>query len=194
MASPGPCRVSLAVVWVVVMAVHQGPQPGIRGPRVPGEPGNNWGKCFGNCPHWGSKKLPPPPTGAQLVWPHPQPGRSALPPAPNRGAVRLVPTPTGEQPPAPQGAQGPKRHICLRPSVSGVSQTFETRCNRRRQAFSTRRLRLVGRTLQVCPLILCSRQESNSCTCAPDRTRAIDLYSRYAGSRCRWRMRGDFSL
>jgi hypothetical protein len=23
MASPGPCRVSLAVVWVVVMAVHQ---------------------------------------------------------------------------------------------------------------------------------------------------------------------------
>ena len=36
-----------------------------------------------------------------MVWPHPQPGRSALPPAPNRGAVRLVPTPTGEQSPRP---------------------------------------------------------------------------------------------
>ena len=53
-----------------------------------------------------------------MVWPHPQPGCSVLPPAPNWGAVRLVPTPTGEQPPAPQGAQGPKRHICLRPGVS----------------------------------------------------------------------------
>ena len=175
-----------------------------RGSGDPGYPGNP--------AITGAKVLVTAPTGDQKNYPHPQPGRSWFGPTPNRGAVRFPLRPTGAQcvwsPPPPGSkapaphegrcgsmwAQGPKRHICLRPGVSGVSQTFETRCNGRRQAFSTRRLRLVGRTLQVCPLILCSRQESNSCTCAPDRTCAIDLYSRYAGSRCRWRMRGDFSL
>ena len=34
-----------------------------------------------------------------MVCPHPQPGRSAPPPTPNRGAVRLVPTPTGSKAP-----------------------------------------------------------------------------------------------
>ena len=124
--------------------------------------------------------MAPPPTGAQCATPCAQPGRSAFGPHPHRGAA---PSPT-------RGGTGTKTTYLFAPGLPGVSQTFETRCNGRRQAFSTQRLRLVGRTLQVCPLILCSRQESNSCTCAPDRTRAIDLYSRYAGSRCRWRMRG----